>query len=64
MRQKELDIVGQEILTKDKIGIRMNVACMYKISDAVEFRNISSLESTWYGTSIKSSSPVISSIST
>ena len=26
MRQKELDIVGQEILTKDKIGIRMNIA--------------------------------------
>ncbi len=37
MRQKELDIVGQEILTKDKIGIRMNIACMYKIRDAVEF---------------------------
>ncbi len=37
MRQKELDIVGQEILTKDKIGIRLNVACMYKIRDAVEF---------------------------
>lgn len=37
MKQKEMDIVGQEILTKDKIGIRMNVACLYKISDAVEF---------------------------
>ncbi len=37
MRQRELDIVGQEILTRDKIGIRMNVACMYKIKDAVEF---------------------------
>lgn len=37
MKQKELDIVGQEILTKDKIGIRMNVACMFKIRDAVEF---------------------------
>lgn len=37
MRQRELDIAGQEILTKDKIGIRMNVACLYKIRDAVEF---------------------------
>lgn len=37
MKQKELDIVGQEILTKDKIGIRMNVACIYKIRDVVEF---------------------------
>lgn len=37
LRQQELDIVGQEILTRDKIGIRMNVSCMYKIRDAVEF---------------------------
>lgn len=37
MKQMELDIVGQEILTKDKIGIRMNVASIYKIRDAVEF---------------------------
>ncbi len=37
MKQKELDIVGQEILTRDKTGIRMNIACMYKIRDAVEF---------------------------
>ncbi len=37
MRQKSLDIVGQEILTGDKIGIRMNVTCLYKIRDAVEF---------------------------
>lgn len=37
MKQQELDIAGQEILTKDKIGIRMNVTCLYKISDAVQF---------------------------
>lgn len=37
MKQTSMDIVGQEILTKDKIGIRMNVACMYRIRDAVEF---------------------------
>ncbi len=37
MKQKVMDIVGQEILTKDKIGIRMNVTCMYKITDAKEF---------------------------
>lgn len=49
MRQKELDIVGQEILTKDKIGIRMNVACMYKIRDAVAFAaTISDLKSQLY----------------
>lgn len=49
MKQKELDIVGQEILTKDKIGIRMNVACIYKIRDAVEFASmISDLQSQLY----------------
>lgn len=49
MKQKELDIVGQEILTKDKIGIRMNVACMYKVRDAVEFvASISDLKTQLY----------------
>ncbi len=49
MKQKQLDIVGQEILTKDKIGIRMNVACMYKIRDAVEFAaTISDLKGQLY----------------
>ncbi len=37
MRQKVLDIVGQEILTRDKIGIRMNISCMYRIRDVEEF---------------------------
>ncbi len=37
MRQTQLDIAGQEILTRDKIGIRMNVTCLYKIRDAVEY---------------------------
>ena len=31
---KELNIVGQEILTHDKIGIRLNVVCNYRIIDA------------------------------
>ena len=49
MKQKELDIVGQEILTKDKIGIRMNVSCMYKVRDAVEFvAKISDLKGQLY----------------
>jgi len=49
MRQKELDITGQEILTRDKIGIRMNIACMYKIRDAVEFTaTISDLKGQLY----------------
>lgn len=31
---QELDISGQEILTRDKIGIRLNVVCSYRIVDA------------------------------
>ncbi len=34
MTLKELNIVGQEILTADKIVIRLNVSCSYKITDA------------------------------
>ncbi|MCM1258924.1 MAG: slipin family protein [Roseburia sp.] len=49
MKQRELDIVGQEILTRDKIGIRMNVACMYKVRDAVEFaEKVSDLKGQLY----------------
>lgn len=49
MKQTELNIAGQEILTKDKIGIRMNVACTYKIQDAVALsENIKNLEQQMY----------------
>lgn len=49
MKQRELDIVGQEILTRDKIGIRMNVACMFKVRDAVEFaEKVSDLKGQLY----------------
>lgn len=43
--------MGQEILTRDKIGIRMNVACIYKIKDAVEFAaTVSDLKGQLYST--------------
>lgn len=49
LKQKELNIVGQEILTKDKISIRMNVACMYRIREAVEFAaTVSNLQAELY----------------
>ena len=49
MKQNELNIVGQEILTKDKIGIRMNVTCTYRIKDAVAVtENIKNLEQQMY----------------
>lgn len=49
MKQTELNIVGQEILTKDKIGIRMNVTCTYRVKDAVALsENIKNLEQQMY----------------
>ncbi len=49
MKQTELNIVGQEILTKDKIGIRMNVTCTYRVKDAVAMvENIKNLEQQMY----------------
>ncbi len=49
LKQAELNIAGQEILTKDKIGIRMNVTCTYRIQDAVAVsENIKNLEQQMY----------------
>lgn len=34
LKQKELEIGGQEILTADRVGIRLNLTCTYRIADA------------------------------
>jgi len=36
IRAQQLDIVGQEILTADKVSLRINFVCTYKIIDAVK----------------------------
>lgn len=36
MRKKELDMNGQEILTKDKVTLRINMICRYRIIDCVK----------------------------
>ena len=36
MRQRELEINGQEILTEDKVPIRLNFICQYKIQDIMK----------------------------
>jgi regulator of protease activity HflC (stomatin/prohibitin superfamily) len=36
MRSQQLDIAGQEILTADKVCLRINFVCTYKITDAVK----------------------------
>jgi regulator of protease activity HflC (stomatin/prohibitin superfamily) len=35
LRAQQLDIAGQEILTADKVSLRINFVCTYKITDAV-----------------------------
>lgn len=35
-RQKQLHITGQEILTKDKVSLRINFVCTYRITDHVK----------------------------
>jgi len=38
-RMLTMDITGQEIMTVDKIGLRINFVCSYKISDYVKIRD-------------------------
>lgn len=39
MRQLQLDMAGQEIMTKDKIMLRVNFVCQYRINDPVKVLN-------------------------
>ncbi|TQR97072.1 slipin family protein [Paenibacillus ottowii] len=41
MRQQQMDLMGQEIMTEDKITLRLNFVCQYRITDplrALEFK--------------------------
>lgn len=37
MRQLQMEVSGQEILTKDKAGLRINFNCQYKVVDIVKY---------------------------
>ncbi len=40
-RRQELSLTGQEILTKDKVGVRLNFVCSYHVTDPLRaFREI------------------------
>jgi regulator of protease activity HflC (stomatin/prohibitin superfamily) len=39
MRSQQMDVNSQEILTADKVTLRMNFVCTYKITDAVQINN-------------------------
>lgn len=34
LRQQQLDVSGQEIMTKDKVALRLNFVCQYRVVDA------------------------------
>jgi regulator of protease activity HflC (stomatin/prohibitin superfamily) len=36
MRVQQIDIAGQEIITADKVSLRINFVCNYKVNDAVK----------------------------
>lgn len=36
LKVQQLDITGQEILTSDKVGIRLNILCSYRITNPME----------------------------
>lgn len=48
LRQQQLDMTGQEIMTEDKITLRLNFVCQYKIIDALKVIEIKSFEEQLY----------------
>ena len=47
--RQELSLTGQEILTKDKIGIRLNFVCTYQLTDCLKaYLEISSYEDQFH----------------
>ena len=48
LRQQQLDMTGQEIMTEDKITLRLNFVCHYKITNPLKVVEIKSLEDQLY----------------
>ncbi|BBH19070.1 peptidase [Paenibacillus baekrokdamisoli] len=48
MRQQQLDMTGQEIMTEDKVPLRLNFVCQYKIIDPLKTLQIRSFEDQLY----------------
>ncbi|MXQ53696.1 slipin family protein [Shimazuella alba] len=47
-RQQQIDMTGQEIMTEDKISMRLNFVCHYKITDPLKVIQIKSYEEQIY----------------
>lgn len=48
LREKQVEINGQEILTEDKVSLRMNFVCRYRISDLLQSEQIAALPMQLY----------------
>ncbi|MCX7709706.1 MAG: slipin family protein [Clostridia bacterium] len=48
MRKQQIDMTGQEITTEDKITLRLNFVCHYKIVDPLKVIEIKSFEEQMY----------------
>ncbi|MBD2872750.1 slipin family protein [Paenibacillus arenilitoris] len=48
LRQQQLDMTGQEIMTEDKVTLRLNFVCQYRISDPLKALEIKSFEEQMY----------------
>jgi regulator of protease activity HflC (stomatin/prohibitin superfamily) len=48
LRQQQLDMTGQELMTEDKITLRLNFMCHYKIVDPVKIAQIKNYEEQIY----------------
>lgn len=48
LRQQQLDVSGQEIMTEDKITLRLNFICHYRIADPMKIIEIKNFEEQIY----------------
>ncbi len=48
LRQQQLDMTGQEMMTEDKVTLRLNFVCQYRISEPLTALQIKSFEEQLY----------------
>lgn len=48
LRQQQLDMTGQEIMTEDKVALRLNFVCQYKVANPVKVLEIKSFDEQIY----------------
>lgn len=48
LRQLQLDMTGQEMMTEDKVTLRLNFVCQYRITDPLKALDIKSFEDQLY----------------